>query len=299
MLSSAVSPGYCQQDPQRKPSDRVLQFTKNAEKLKVTVGLDRAVYFPGEQTIVTVLYQNPTSQILEVPEPIQGGSGGFNVLEPETNPSLRQLGTAWRQKSAHPSEGNVLPDDARSRLVNPGDTLRIEYSSAEGCLGKKVGWNCTLPESQGEYQIEYTYSLPSAKAQFRIVWPKLEQWAQARLKPVERPQALLPNGIRTGKINIYQRYVRTMVLGYQNEHVLAVSLAKGTEHIQRELDRGGMFTGYVSRFFAPIRRLVTSSSPITSLQVTADASENVTISYTDQSGPHTLKLDFRRKPAVP
>lgn len=60
-------------------------------------------------------------------------------------------------------------------------------------------------------------------------------------------------------------------------------------------DPSGKFTGLVSRAFHPYRRIATSSYSITSLQAVADNAENVTLSYTDQTGrTFTLKLDANR-----
>src|SRR5713226_3496986 len=54
----------------------------------------------------------------------------------------------------------------------------------------------------------------------------------------------------------------------------------------------GKLAGGVNRYFGIHRRLVTSTVPITALQLTADTGENITIDYTDQSGKHyTVKLN--------
>ncbi|MCC6368295.1 MAG: hypothetical protein IT165_32615 [Bryobacterales bacterium] len=112
--------------------------------------MDRDVYFPGEEPIVSVLFHNPTSQVLQVPEPIQGGAGGFNLLEAEHNPAtVKRLGSPWRYMRAHPFDWNNLPDDARSRLVQPGETFQIDVSTTDGCLGKSrlwQGWIAGFPK---------------------------------------------------------------------------------------------------------------------------------------------------------
>lgn len=83
-----------------------------------------------------------------------------------------------------------------------------------------------------------------------------------------------------------------MVLGYQGSHVLAVSVLAKVIGASIDFDPSGKFTGYVSRQFGIYRRLATSTVPITALQLVADNSENVTISYTSQNGQQfTLKLN--------
>ncbi|MCC6390694.1 MAG: hypothetical protein IT167_08830 [Bryobacterales bacterium] len=182
-------------EPYRPTPERILQLARDARKLQVSLQLDRDVYFPGEEPIVSVLFHNPTSQVLQIPEPLQGGAGGINLLEAEHDPvTVKRLGSPWRYMRAHPFDWNNLPDDARSRLVQPGETFQIDVSTTDGCLGKSgrwQGWDCTFPESEGEYQIEYTYS-SAAKAQFRIVWPRVERWAEARFdKPFQIPDPTL------------------------------------------------------------------------------------------------------------
>ncbi len=67
-----------------------------------------------------------------------------------------------------------------------------------------------------------------------------------------------------------------MVLGYQGAHIVAVTVGNGY-----------------------IRRLITTPDAITSLQVATDPAENITITYTDQYGPHVLRLDSKRKALPP
>ncbi|MCC6368293.1 MAG: hypothetical protein IT165_32605 [Bryobacterales bacterium] len=63
----------------------------------MSLKLDRDVYFPGEEPIVSVLFRNPTSQVLQVPEPVQGGAGGINLLEAEHDlATVKLLGSPWR-----------------------------------------------------------------------------------------------------------------------------------------------------------------------------------------------------------
>ena len=149
-------------------------------------------------------------------------------------------------------------------------------------------------EREGEYRLEYTY-VSLVSAQFRIVWPQLEQWTEVVLqKPLEIPDT---DGNRkpTGKTLVYKRRVRAVVLGYQSNHILAVSVGVLSGDPRIDFDPNGVFTGSVSGYFGVIRRLVTSSKAITALQATADAAENITITYTEDGQRLTLKLDPNRK----
>jgi hypothetical protein len=60
-------------------------------------------------------------------------------------------------------------------------------------------------------------------------------------------------------------------------------------------DRTGIFTDSISHEFGIYRRIATTSRAIHSLQATADAFENIIITYADEDGQQfTLKLDSNR-----
>jgi len=89
-------------------------------------------------------------------------------------------------------------------------------------------------------------------------------------KPLEIPDT---DGNRkpTGKMLVSKRRVRAVVLGYQGNHILAVSVGVLSGDPRIRFDPNGVFTGSVSRYFGVLRRLVTSSKAITDLQATTDA----------------------------
>ena len=178
LISASCIPGDAQvfqgvPNPPRMTRDQLAQILKNSRKLQVSIKLDRDVYFPWEEPNATITVQNLTSVVLEVLDPIQ--IGGLNLLVRDPS-KLKSWGTEWMHLTPEPRGGHVGLD-ASSRFMNPGEKLQIDYSSAEGCMDRKMDWgwsNCHLPEREGEYRLEYTY-VSLVAAQFRIVWPQLEQ----------------------------------------------------------------------------------------------------------------------------
>ena len=187
--------------------------------------------------------------------------------------------------------GEKVPEPPTIWLPSNQPIERTFWASDTGC-GRKIPFAgvCRLPEDEGEYRVAYW----NAAAQFRIAWPKLEQWAEVVLqKPLEIADT---DGNRkpTGKMLVSKRRVRAVVLGYEGNHILAVSLGIVSGDPRIDFDPNGIFTGYVSRHFGVLRRFVTSSKAITALQATADAAENVMIAYTEDGQRLTLKLDPNR-----
>lgn len=278
---------------------QLTEILKNTGKLQVSMKLDRDVYFPGEEPGITITVQNPTTQVLEVLSPFQTGEINILVRDPSR---LKSAGTEWRHLNPHPVGLEAPSLDAPSRWMNPGEKIQSDYSgSAEGCMDKKLGaaaygrwFNCRFPISEGEYQIQYTYP-QGAVANFSIVWPKLEQWAEVVLQKPSLVKEVDINLKPTGRTTIHKRRVRVAVLGYLGSHILIVSATEFSGDPYVDFHPGDMFTGSLSWHFAIHRRLVTIAEPVTALQATADSAENVTITYTEQGGQKfTLKLDPNR-----
>jgi hypothetical protein len=207
----------------------------------------------------------------------------------------------WVFSSAHPVgadshrigiSGEKVPDPPTIWLSPNQPMERTFWVSDTGC-GQNISFVgvCRLPGDEGEYRVAYW----NGAAQFRIVYPTLEGYARAvLLKRHEHPETD-PHGKPTGKVIPIPRRVWVAVLGYQGQHILVINRwSAGASEIG---DPSGLFNGAVSRQFGSHRRLVTSVEPIKSVQVEADAVENVTITYVLQGGTSVLlKLDPDRNP---
>ena len=226
-MSTALA--FATAGPQTGSTDRQYEIAKNSAKLTVTVKLDRDVYFPGEDAQITVRVVNPTPGILEVRAPFEVRTGGLNLMErngrrrPDLPPS------EWIFRSSHPVGmhshdivviGEKVPDPPTIWLP-PNQPMERTFWIFDACEQKIafVGV-CRLLEEEGEYKVTYW----NAAAQFRIAWPKLEDWAEVVFqRPIEIPDT---DGNRkpTGKMLVSKRRVRAVVLGYQSNHILAVSV---------------------------------------------------------------------------
>jgi hypothetical protein len=267
-------------------------------KLEVTTKLDRDIYFPGEDAQVTIVVANPTAQILEVPTPFDLQTGFVHLYVRGTG----SLQNDWVETGSLVSGHGIVevgkPVVPPTTWISPVQPLtRTFWLSEAGCNHHIVPYvgPCQLEETEGEFRLWYTYGA-NAYATFRVVWPQFEHWAEAVLAKRYQYEEVLPNKVKTGNIRTLPRRVRAMVLGYQGNHFVAVSndVVTAGSHIWQ--DSSGKLVAAMNRQFGIYRRIATSTIPITSLQVTADNAENVTINYTDQSGRQfTLNLDANHR----
>jgi len=86
------------------------ELQANKVKLAVSLSLDREVYFPGEDAQVTIRIVNPTSQIMEVPEPFNPLTGELSIMHKGRDP----LDAAWvsvreRSRASHENRIGIPP----------------------------------------------------------------------------------------------------------------------------------------------------------------------------------------------
>jgi hypothetical protein len=285
-------------EPVRSPQE-YQRLLDNTRKLQVTLQLDKQVYFPNEDAILTITIANPGATPLEVFEPLSSRTGGVNIYfqgdpaKPASN--LR----SWRRLSPHPYGGPYEGDgDAPAVWLFPGQpaTKKCIVSDpssrapvkANGLVSMSVCDGFHMMEYEGEYQIRYNYG-PGAVVGFSVVWPRFELWTEVRFAKEAEPKAS-----RGPVYNHIGRFVRFAALGYQNSHIIIVAVSTSSSAPPRP-DPSGKFTGDLSGSFSPFRRIATSAAPITSLQAVADNSENITLTYKDQTGrSFTVKLNANR-----
>src|SRR5258708_3681494 len=66
----------------QKPRTReqIAEIRRNTHRLRVSVKVDRDIYFPGEEATINVSVENPTSQMLEVIEPFRSDTGSLELM---------------------------------------------------------------------------------------------------------------------------------------------------------------------------------------------------------------------------
>jgi len=275
--------------------EKLHELWRNTGRLLGTLQLDRQVYFPAEDATLKITITNPTSQTMEVYDALHIQNGQISLYRRDP---LRKnpYGAEWLplNPSGHNSGGPTI-------FIQPGQPLEKEFvfsdpatrspRDAQGKLKADICGECRIPEQEGEYRFLFR---GGAQADFRVVWPSLEQWTEVTFQRPYQFQVTNPDGKQVGGPRTTPRRVGVMVLGYQGSHVVAVTVDAAMSDPRADIDPNGRFTGYLSRLFGVHRRLVTSAKAITSLQATADAGENITIIYTDQDGQHRIKLNPQR-----
>lgn len=272
---------------------RTRALEANKAKLAVSLTLDRDVYLPGEDAQVTIRIVNPTSQIMEVPEPFNPLTGLLSIMHKSSNP-LDPVGISELERSRASHENWVgIPPPPPVVWISPGQPIEKTFWISDPAFPKNGSSFVAISdvhEPEGLFRILYSYDY-RASAQYQVVWPQFEQWT--RVEFLKRGQIRDP-AKPTGKTVTFPRWAWFAAVGYQGSHIIIAGRGENTAG-PLEPDQNGKFTGYMSRAFSPFRRIAVSTAPITSLEGLADNAENITLIYTDQTGHRsTLKLNANR-----
>jgi hypothetical protein len=281
------------------------ELAANRSKLDVMLRLDREVYFTGEDAEITIRVVNPRPEILEVPAPFEVLTGGVNLMERNGKRYPLLDSSQWVPNSAHPIGGSgpvvvagYVPPLPPTIWLPPYQPIEKTFRLSEGGCSSETPFIgvCGLPKEEGEYRLVYDYHY-KAFAQFRIVYPKLEQWTETILaKPYEHRETG-PDAKLTGRVTLRPRRVRAAVLEYEGQHIVVVSGWHAPSDERVVLEPNNVFGQHQGRQFGPYRRVATSAETIQSLQIEADSKDNLTVTYTSAAGTTSrLRFDKQGKP---
>lgn len=277
--------------PGRLSAAQITALVNSTRKLDVSLQLDRSIYFPGEDISFSIAISNRTGQVLEVLEPMHIRTGGINLYQKDVL-YLKETGTMWKPLAPHPTGPSEIGSNVPTRWINPAENVASSFRASDGDAAKhSLLYLYAAPEREGDYQLQYGYG-HGASATFSIVYPKLEAWAEAVMaKPYEYHEVDIHRK-PTGKISSMRRIVRVVALEYQGSHYVAVSLEPVANVAHPRLVVGGLFTAGINRQIGIYKRVATSTQAITSLKASSDASEHITITYTEQNGqPIIIRLN--------
>jgi hypothetical protein len=237
--------------------------TDNIGRLQSAVTLDRATYFPGEETVLTLTARNPQPTPLEVPEPFAATTGCFDLSKLTSTGSFVPLSSrpVCPFRAIEPASARTVfgPGEER-RATATGDTLWPSADSAPS--GAAAGY----------YQV--TYHNSTASAVFRVVAPRLEAATAVRLRDIAYDDPATGRAIRL------TAYLHVFSVRWNNQSYLCVTRSPSLQDKAIVTDAGGNVIGVN----VPYRRLAVLANPIVSIKATANLEDNLAITWTDSTG---------------
>jgi hypothetical protein len=234
----------------------------NTGKLVSTIAVDRSVYFPGEEAVLTLTARNPGSAPLEVVSPFSA-FGCFGLSRVSPTGSLVPL-------FGRPVCPLRLVERAGSKIVlAAGEESRVAVNGEDLWPGASAS---TVPGTPGYYQISQGVS--GASAVFRIAMPRLEAASAVRIHDIVYND---PSNKREVRV---PAYMHVFSLRWNNQSFLCVALSASVRDKAVATDGAGNVTGVG----VPYRRVATLSGPISTLAGTANAQDNLAIAWTDVKG---------------
>jgi len=238
-------------------------------KAQLEIRLDRQEYLAGEPARATLSVFNPAPDSLLVLDPFdrRGGCLDLEVWRAEPDPP----GLEWWSMS--PSGGCEEPNlGAPTITLGPGQRIEKTIPSEE--------FDRTLPAtptSAGRYRIVFGYGRSfCAHAEFTVVVPVFRGSAAVMLAEPGKMQYA-----KDGAVTQYSRYIQAFIL--ENEGKRYIGLQRRPASFEpklsvipdRELNQGGVHE------LGDYDRIAEAGMDASSLQLEADAQENITVTWNE------------------
>jgi len=179
----------------------------NNGRLVSTISVDRSVYFPGEEAVLTLTARNAGSAPLEVVSPFSA-FGCFELSRLSSTGSLVPL-------FARPVCPLRMVEPAGSKMVlTVGEESRVTVSGDDLWPGSSAS---TVAGTAGYYQLAQGVS--GASAVFRIAMPHLEAASAVRIHDITY------NDPTTGREVRLPAYMHVFSLRWNNQSYLCVALS--------------------------------------------------------------------------
>jgi hypothetical protein len=177
----------------------------------------------------------------------------------------------------HPSS-HVVKYTIKNRYTLPGDPSPVP----------DIGY--TVPHYAGDYRLVYAYGRV-AHTEFSVIPMKVETLADIVLQRRSKPLKDMFGTYYTSPL-----YCAVLALGGDGAHWLFVSAEMSTGNTSELEVQNGYVRDISVRRVSPIIRIARSEAAIKSISGTADAQDNLTITWTDVHGKiSTIKLDQDKK----
>jgi hypothetical protein len=264
------------------PPTAVEQVIDNYAELTGTIQMNRTVYFIGEEATLTITVLNPTASALLIAKPFHSATGTVRLHKQSAD------GT-WDPMS--PDEGQLKIDETTPTVtLNAGAQQQITISShtstpefGDSGLPFPAG---STPSQPGNYKV--TYTIGASSAQLQVVEPLFEVASRATL---HEPEEYVENGVQ----ETLPRYIYAFAARWNGVSYICLgqpTTHTGTIHLQpgQPVTRGDIPASRIKRVFS-------SPTPVSQLQVSEDGQGSFTIIYTlanNQQG--TILLNANREP---
>ena len=109
--------------PGRLSPEQYHQVFKNTSLMQVNMTLDRAEYFPGEDSVLSISVKNPTADTLEIWEPFNRETGFLTIQrkDPKASPPFGD----WVDMA--PREDGPPGANSPTRFIAPGQEIRQQW----------------------------------------------------------------------------------------------------------------------------------------------------------------------------
>jgi len=229
-------------------------------RLVSTMSLDRSVYFPGEEAILTLTVHNPGSSPVDVAVTL---SGCFELSRVSAAGSLVPV----LGRPVCPLR--TVQNTGSKTLLGAGEETQIATTGDDMWPGASAS---SVPGTAGFYQL--AQNLSGASAVFRIAMPRLEAATAVRLHDI------VYNDPATGREVRLPAYMHIFSLRWNNQSFLCISQAPSLQDKAVATDRAGN----VVSVEVPYRRLAALPGPVASVAGTASAQDNLAITWADARG---------------
>jgi hypothetical protein len=231
-------------------------------QLVSTITVDRGIYFPGEEAVLTLTARNAGSAPLAVASPFSAlGCFGLSRISPS--------GTLVPLFGRPVCPLRLVESAGSKTVLAPGEETRVTLNGEDLWPGASAS---TVPGTSGYYQL--TQGASGASAVFRIAMPRLEAATAVRIHDIVYDDPATKREVRL------PAYMHVFSLRWNNQSFLCVGLSPSLRDKAVATDAAGNVTAVG----VPYRRLATIAGPVASVSGTANAQDNLAIAWTDAKG---------------
>jgi hypothetical protein len=268
-----VPPAAAQRaDPNRQPLTPEQVATRSpllaaVMKVQLEIRLDRQEYLAGEAARATLSAFNPAPEPLLAPDPFDRAYARCLDLE-----VWRDV-PGWEWFSTSPEEGcEGLNLGAPTIMLGPGQRIEKTIPSAD------FAWKLPPPPiSAGRYRLVFGYGRSHcAHAEFTVVEPIFRGSAAIMLAELGSLQYA-----KDGPVTRYPRYIQAFILEYDGRRYIGLQRRPESFEPTLNLTPGRKLDGGRAQFLGAFDRIAEAGMDANSLQLEADAQENITVTWNE------------------